>query len=85
MAYPIIRSKKKLFTTATPKILTNSVKSTADERGLVVNSMDDIEIYGPVFHKLDFSEAIDNDLLTDYKVVVVGVGNSKTGSSSASA
>ena len=35
--------------------------------------MDDIEIYGPVFHKLDFSEAIDKDLLTDYKVVVVGV------------
>ena len=69
----LIPFQHKLFTTATPKILTNSVKSTADERGLVVNSMDDIEIYGPVFHKLDFSEAIDKDLLTDYKVVVVGV------------
>ena len=69
----LIPFQHKLFTTATPKILTNSVKSTADERGLVVNSMDDVEIYGPVFHKLDFSEAIDKDLLTDYKVVVVGV------------
>jgi superfamily II DNA or RNA helicase len=69
----LIPFQHKLFTTATPKILTNSVKSTADERGLVVNSMDNIEIYGPIFHKLDFSEAIDKDLLTDYKVVVVGV------------
>ncbi len=69
----LIPFQHKLFTTATPKILTRSVKSTADERGLVVNSMDDVEIYGPVFHKLDFSEAIDKDLLTDYKVIVVGV------------
>lgn len=69
----LIPYKNKLFTTATPKILTNSVKSTAGERGLIINSMDDTKVYGPVFHELNFSEAIAKDILTDYKVVVVGV------------
>jgi hypothetical protein len=35
--------------------------------------MDDEAIYGPVFHRLPFSEAIERGLLTDYQVVVIGV------------
>ncbi len=35
--------------------------------------MDDEVQFGPVFHRLDFSEAIAQDLLSDYQVVVIGV------------
>jgi len=35
--------------------------------------MDDESVFGPVVHRLTFGEAIDRDLLSDYRVVVVGV------------
>ena len=35
--------------------------------------MDDEAVFGPVFHRLSFGEAIERDLLSDYQVVVVGV------------
>ena len=35
--------------------------------------MDNVEDYGPVAHRLAFSEAIKKKLLTDYEIVVVGV------------
>ena len=33
--------------------------------------MDDLETYGPELHRLAFSRAVEQDLLTDYKVVVL--------------
>ena len=36
-------------------------------------SMDDEELYGPEFHRLGFGEAVERDLLTDYKVLVLTV------------
>ena len=35
--------------------------------------MDDEHLFGQVLHRLNFSEAIARDLLTDYKVIIVGV------------
>jgi hypothetical protein len=35
--------------------------------------MDDEAVFGPVFHRLTFSQAIEQDLLSDYQVVIVGV------------
>lgn len=35
--------------------------------------MDDETVFGPVLHQLSFGEAIEDDLLTDYQVAVVGV------------
>ena len=35
--------------------------------------MDDISKFGEVFHQLNFSEAIEKELLSDYQVVIVGV------------
>jgi hypothetical protein len=35
--------------------------------------MDDEHIYGPILHTLSFGEAISRDLLSDYRVVIVGV------------
>jgi superfamily II DNA or RNA helicase len=68
-----IPAAKRLFMTATPRTYTPTVKKKAEERGVEVTSMDDETTYGPVLHKLSFGEAINRGLLSDYKVVIVGV------------
>jgi superfamily II DNA or RNA helicase len=68
-----IRSKKRLFATATPRTYSVSLKKSASERGVDVFGMDDEEVFGNEFYILAFGEAIERDLLTDYQVVIVGV------------
>jgi superfamily II DNA or RNA helicase len=68
-----IPATKRLFMTATPRTYTPTIKNKAEERGVDVTSMDDEHIYGPVLHTLSFGEAISRDLLSDYRVVIVGV------------
>jgi superfamily II DNA or RNA helicase len=68
-----IRSKKRLFTTATPRTYTASVKKAAAERGADVVGMDDEAIFGKVLFSLTFGEAIKKELLTDFRVIIVGV------------
>ncbi|MCI6584352.1 MAG: DEAD/DEAH box helicase family protein [Mobiluncus sp.] len=68
-----IRADKRLYMTATPKIYNDSAKNMAKEKDVVLVSMDDEAIFGPVFHRLGFGAAVDQGLLTDYKVVVLAV------------
>lgn len=68
-----IPATKRLFMTATPRTYTASIKKKAEERGVEITSMDDEAIYGPVLHKLSFGEAIHRKLLSNYRVVIVGV------------
>ena len=35
--------------------------------------MDDETVFGPVIHQLTFGQAIQDELLNDYQVVIVGV------------
>ena len=72
-----IKASKRLFTTATPRTYTTAVKKAAEERGVEVVGMDDEEAFGKPFHTLTFGEAIKRTppLLTDYRVVIVGVDN----------
>ena len=63
----------RLFMTATPKIFAaHSMKQAADS-GVDVVSMDDEATFGKVLHTLSFGEAIEQNLLTDYQVVIVGI------------
>jgi hypothetical protein len=68
-----IVADKRLFMTATPRTYTPAAKSKAEDRGVEITSMDDETVYGPVLHKLSFGEAIKQDLLSDYRVLIVGV------------
>jgi superfamily II DNA or RNA helicase len=68
-----IPAKKRLFMTATPRTYTASVKAKASERGVEITSMDDEKMFGKELHKLSFGQAIEKNLLTDYRVVIVGV------------
>ena len=68
-----IRAKKRLFTTATPRTYSSSVKKVAEDRGVEVVGMDDEAVFGKQLFALNFGEAIKRGLLTDYRVVIIGV------------
>ena len=62
--------------TATPRIYSDSVKDKADQHSAELVSMDDELRYGPEFHNLSFGDAVENGLLSDYKVLVLTVDES---------
>lgn len=65
-----IRARKRLFMTATPRFFTGRIRREASESDLELASMDDEDTFGPVLHSLDFAQAIDKNLLSDYRVLV---------------
>ncbi|MCU6433972.1 Helicase associated domain protein [Undibacterium sp. Jales W-56] len=68
-----IRSHKRLFATATPRTYASNIKKAAEERGVEVVGMDNVSLFGEVLYALPFGQAIARKLLTDYRVVVIGV------------
>lgn len=68
-----IRGKKRLYMTATPRIFGEAVRQVADEAGATLTSMDDESVYGKELFTRNFSWAVQNNLLTDYKVIVLAV------------
>jgi predicted helicase len=69
----VIQGKKRLYMTATPRIFGDNVKSKAEEADAVLASMDDESLYGRTLFYRGFSWAVQNNLLTDYKVVVLAM------------
>ena len=59
--------------TATSRLYTEGAKAKAARHDIEVFSMDDLGTYGPEFHRLPFSRAVEQDLLSDYKVVVLAM------------
>jgi len=57
--------RKRIFMTATERFYSG----TKDD----IVSMDDPDVYGEVFTQMTFKEAIDQQLLTDYKVITIDV------------
>jgi superfamily II DNA or RNA helicase len=68
-----IKTRRRLFMTATPRFFTGRVIREAMEAEDEIASMDDDTKFGGVFHRLGFSEAIERKLLTDYQVAIIGV------------
>jgi superfamily II DNA or RNA helicase len=68
-----IRARKRLFFTATPTIYPAHEIVRVAEKNMRVVSMSDEHQFGRVAHRLSFAEAIDNDLLCPYQVVVMPV------------
>ncbi|MDP3122562.1 DEAD/DEAH box helicase [Polynucleobacter sp.] len=73
-----IRSKKRLFTTATPRTYSAIIKKGAEERGIDIIGMDDEQIFGKKLFTLSFGDAIKRKLLADYRVVILGINESTT-------
>jgi superfamily II DNA or RNA helicase len=75
-----IRSLKRVFMTATPRVFSSAVKKRAKERTVEVACMDNKTLFGERLHTLSFSDAISyspEPLLSDFQVRVVGVNESR--------
>ncbi len=60
---------KKIFMTATERFYSGTKED--------IISMDDTDIYGDTFSQMSFKEAIEKELLTDYKVITIDVKKSE--------
>ena len=66
-----VPTKKRLFMTATPRIYAPHITKKAKDEDILLCSMDDHTVYGETIYKITFGQAIERDLITDYKVVVI--------------
>ena len=69
----VIRGCKRLYMTATPRIYGEGAKSKAKEVDAVLASMDDEGLYGRVLFHHSFARAVESDILTDYRVIVLAM------------
>ncbi|HAB63191.1 MAG TPA: damage-inducible protein, partial [Pseudomonas sp.] len=71
-----IRATKRLYMTATPRIYGDNAKVKAESGDVTLCSMDDEALFGKELFVINFSEAVQRGLLTDYKVLVLTVEQS---------
>ncbi len=72
-----LRTKKRLYMTATPRLYSDDVKSKAAQMEAILCSMDDEKIYGQEIYRIGFGEAVQKDLLTDYKVLILTISDTE--------
>lgn len=66
-----INADKRIYMTATPRLYADESKKKAEESSAVVCSMDDAALYGEEIYRIGFGEAVERDLLSDYKVLIL--------------
>jgi len=69
----IVAGRKRLYMTATPRIYADTSKTKASEVKAALFSMDDAATFGYEFYRLGFGKAVEQDLLSEYKVLIVAV------------
>jgi len=68
-----VPSKKRLFMTATERIVRPILLRKAQNNGEVIFSMDDESVYGSLFSKYNFGDAIKDETIADYQIIIAGV------------
>ncbi len=68
-----IKAAKRLYMTATPRIYGDMAKASAEKDNVALCSMDDESLFGQELYVISFSEAVKQDLLVDYKVIVLAI------------
>src|SRR5690606_33683209 len=66
-----IKAKKRLYMTATPRLYDDNTKSKAAQAEAILCSMDDKALYGEEMYRIGFGEAVERNLLTVYKVLIL--------------
>ena len=66
-----IHGRKRLYMTATPKVYGDAPKKQESLGDAVLYSMDNEQIFGPVFYSLNFDMAVKLGCLVDYKVIIL--------------
>ncbi|PZX09660.1 Mrr restriction endonuclease-like protein [Breznakibacter xylanolyticus] len=70
-----IPSKRRLYATATPRIVKESLKKKLGDDLKFAYDMNDPEIFGYEFHRMTFKEAIETGILVDYQIIAIGVNS----------
>jgi predicted helicase len=73
-----IRMSKRLFVTAKPRVH-NYARRDVDGNAVLINSMDDETVYGPVVYRLSFREAAERGIILPYKIIVSVVTSAELG------
>lgn len=66
-----INSKKRLYMTATPRLYGEDSKRKAKDASAEIASMDDESLYGKEIYRIGFGMAVEQGLLSDYKVMIL--------------
>ncbi len=64
-------ARRRLYMTATPRLYAPAAKAKAREASIQICSMDDPALYGEVFYRIGFGQAVKDGWLADYKVLVL--------------
>ncbi len=69
-----IKIKKRLYMTATPRVAGANARTRAEkDDDVYLYCMDDEKLYGKEFFRMSFAQAIEAEILVDYRIVAVGV------------
>lgn len=68
-----IPAQKRLYMTATPKVVSTKLKSRLGEDYELLCDMSNPEVYGTEAFRMSFGQAIDEGILVDYKIIGIGV------------
>ena len=66
-----LRGDKRMYMTATPRIYTARSMGALRSKGFDVYDMDDLNMFGEVMHRLTFKDAVNADMLSDYRVLIM--------------
>ena len=68
-----IRANKRLYMTATPRVVSAQLKAKLGDEYALLCDMSNPEIYGEEAFRMSFGEAIVEKILVDYKIIGIGV------------
>ncbi|MER0442446.1 type ISP restriction/modification enzyme [Emticicia sp. W12TSBA100-4] len=71
-----LKAKKRVYMTATPRLFDDNAKSRAAQADAELCSMDDVAVYGEEIYRIGFGKAVEEGLLSDYKVLVLTLSES---------
>lgn len=71
-----VRSARRLYMTATPRIASAELKKHHKERLMYLKDMSNPKVFGKEAYRMTFGTAIDKKILVNYKIVAVGVSDS---------
>ncbi|MFV7234835.1 Helicase associated domain protein [Flavobacterium sp. ZB4R12] len=75
-----IPAYKRLYATATPRIVKESLKKKLGDDLKYTHDMNDPLTFGEEFFRMSFKDAIDEDVLVDYKIIAIGVNDNQLSS-----
>ncbi len=68
-----IPAQKRLYMTATPRIVSENIKKKLNENLQYAYDMSNPDVFGHEFYRMTFKQAIEKNILVDYKIITVGI------------